>query len=146
MIDHVWSVLCSNGVIDIETNNVSLHNVIEQISVQGPPEPNARIPIQLDILSFLVRSDPEIPARKDLRISFRFPSGKVDRLGTADINLLQHERFRARARLQGIPANEPGRHYFLIELQGEGEDEWNQVAAIPLTLIYKSKPDSSEEE
>jgi hypothetical protein len=35
MVEHIWTVLCSHAVVDKDTNNVSLHNVIEQVNVKG---------------------------------------------------------------------------------------------------------------
>ena len=32
-IEHVWSVLCEKSVIDSETNNLSLTNILEEIQI-----------------------------------------------------------------------------------------------------------------
>ena len=39
MIEHAWSVLCTRSVTDRESNNISLFEVIEQISTVGPAPP-----------------------------------------------------------------------------------------------------------
>ena len=40
MIEHIWSVLCSRSVIDSETNNVSIQDVIEHIIINAEPTEN----------------------------------------------------------------------------------------------------------
>ena len=31
MIDHVWSLVCSRAVVDTESNNISIQNILERI-------------------------------------------------------------------------------------------------------------------
>ena len=137
MIDHVWTVLCSRAVVDQETNNVSIQNAIEQINIVGEPKPDAVIPKRFEVVTLFARSAPEVPCRGELRLTYRSPSDEI--LGTFErpINLLKHERLRARMRFEGLPAGEPGRYYFDVELRNEGEDEWHRVAAIPLMIVFK---------
>ena len=32
-VKHIWSVLCESSVVDQQTNNVSIHKVLEQLNI-----------------------------------------------------------------------------------------------------------------
>jgi hypothetical protein len=141
MIDHIWTVVCSRAVIDNQSNNFSLQNVIEQLSVQDRPGPEKRLYIRLNVASFWVRTDPAVPATGFFRLRLQLPSGEtVDMADELEIDLAEHERFRTRVALLGLPLREPGRHHFVVDLRSDGETEWRRVSAVPLRLNF-TEPD-----
>ena len=144
MIDHVWTVLCSRAVVDRDTNNVSIQNAIEQLNIVGEPKLGAVVPRRFEVVTFCVRAAAEVPCRGELLLTYRSPSDEI--LGTFErpINLLKHERLRDRMRFEGLPAGEPGRYYFDVELRDEGEQEWRRVAAIPLMIVFKPPEEEGE--
>ena len=138
MIDHVWTVVCSRGVIDNESNNVSIQNVIEQITPRREPSPDVGVPIRMMVVSFWVRSEPDMPARGFARLSLGFPSGETSLIHeNLEIDLSQHERFRTRIHIQRLLAREAGRHYFCTEYRDVKGAEWRQVASVPLMLRFE---------
>ncbi len=145
MIDHVWTVVCSRSVVDERSKNISIQNVVEQVNIVGTPAPEQVIPMQLEVVSFWTRTEPETPAAGRLRVAFNAPSGKV--LGQLElpINLAKHERFRSQMRFAGIPAEEVGRHYFYVDLQEEGRNGWQRVAAVPVTITFKPPEEEAQE-
>ena len=145
MIDHVWTVVCSRAVIDQDTNNISIQNVIEQLNIFAEPKPDGVIPSRLEVVTLWIRADPNTPCRGQMRLTFRSPSNRV--IGTFDrpIDLSEHERLRSRIRFEGVAAEESGRHHFYVELQNEGESEWRQVAAVPLAIIFEPPEDVQTE-
>lgn len=153
MIEHIWTVVCSRSVVDERSKNVSIQNVIEQVTTTGEPILGQVISMQLEVVSFWTRTEPGVPITGRMRIEFHAPSGKV--LGSFEypLDLTKYERFRSQVRLAGIPAEEAGRHYFYVALKEESESEWQRVAAVPLTIAFKppeeeesaeSKPDTDE--
>lgn len=136
MIEHVWSVVCSKAVTDRETNSVSLQTVLEQLNVKGEPKPDNLVPMQFDVMSLWSRSDDNKPCKGRMRMTYVSPSGKVLITTEGKINLLNTERFRSKIHSHGIPIGERGRYKFIVELQQEGEREWNQVARIPFTVVF----------
>jgi hypothetical protein len=144
MIDHVWTVLCSRVVIDKNSNNVSIQNVIEQITIQGEPQPEQVIDIAYEVVSLWTRSDPDVPSRGQARLTFFIPSGRQAGSVEVELDLSEYERLRTRRVFQGLPAVEPGRHTWLVELRDEGEDDWQKVASIPIKVVFV--PVESEEE
>jgi hypothetical protein len=68
MIHHVWTVFCSSSAIDRDTNQVSLFDLIEQVTVQAV-EPRAAgergvIPARFQVVTLWTRGeagDLEVP-------------------------------------------------------------------------------------
>lgn len=143
MIDHVWTVVCSRAVIDQDSNNVSLQNVVEQLNISGEPG-HVVIPMSLDIVTLWARAKVEAPARGRARVTFLSPSGvATDSPFEYDIDLSEHRRYRSRGRVQPLHIEEAGRHAFRVELQKEHETGWHQVASIPLEISF-TPPEGSE--
>jgi hypothetical protein len=146
MISHIWSVLCSRSVVDTRSKNVSIQNALEQVNVTGEPAPGQVVPMRMEVVSMWVRTEPEIPAQGKLRVEFHAPSGKVFGQLELPVDLTKHERFRSQVHFDGLPAEEVGRHYFYVNLQEEDEGEWRQVAAVPLTMVFRPPQEKPEEE
>lgn len=146
MIDHAWTVVCTHAVVDRYSNNASLLDVVEQISIKAEPNPEGSLPISLDVMTLWTRADLDVPSRGHGRVTFLSPLGRVnDGPFEFDIDLSEHRRNRTRGQLGALHIAESGRHIFRVELQNEGETEWHQVAAIPLEVIFEP-PETAEQE
>lgn len=136
MIDHVWSVLCSHAVIDRDTNNVSIHNVLEQLNIAGEPTPDVAIPVVFEIVTLWARTTPATAAQGMARVTMIDPQGNSTTISALKINLSETERTRHRVIGRGLPASQPGRYRFRVDMQLEGEIEWHRVAVVPLTVVF----------
>jgi hypothetical protein len=136
MIDHIWSVLCSRSIVDSETNTVSIHDVIEQIKINTEPVPDGFLPISLEVITLWGRAKTDTPDEGVERVLFETPSGKSIVVSEARIDLSAAQRHRQRVKFTGLRLGESGRYYFKVELKNG--DEWKQVAAIPITVIFES--------
>jgi hypothetical protein len=148
MIEHVWTVVCSRAVVDRFSNNVSIQNVIEQFSVRAEPKPGALIPVPFEVMTLWARSDFSVPASGTERLTLYSPSGvKIgERVSSLDLTG-NVRRYRTRTTFDGLPAGEPGRYVFQVELQEENKDEWYGVATVPLEVIFEQpEPDQGESE
>ena len=150
MPHHVWSVLCYKVSIDQRDNLVSLLDVPEQITVQGPPGKegeiervrkeaaeagaDALIPVNLQLLSWWIRSDPEKPERAEARLRM-LPPGKGAKLPPTPIpiDLSEKNSWRQRIVLGLLPFRGFGRYWFVIELRAG--KSWRRMAKIPLNLV-----------
>jgi hypothetical protein len=146
MIDHAWTAVCLFSSIDIESNRVSLHEVLEQITVLAAPDPDLTVAIGYDVVSLWMRSNPDIPIRGDCQIGIVSPSGTVMHTFHIDIDLETHERSRTRLHVGGFPATEPGRHLIVAAVREDGEAEWREVARIPVRLVFEPPAEASEAE
>ncbi|MBI4732193.1 MAG: hypothetical protein HY781_08750 [Chloroflexi bacterium] len=136
MIDHIWTVLCSRSVIDTETNNVSIQDVLEQITVNDDPKLNGFLPIPLELITLWGRRESDKGTEGMERVTFLTPSGKSNVVTEAKIDLSAVERHRHKVKFPGLPLSEAGRYYFRVEIQ-EKDNEWREVAAIPLTVMFQ---------
>ena len=147
MIDHAWTVVCSRAVVDRFTNNVSMQHVIEQFTIPEGAPPNTLMVSPFQVISLWARSDFDIPACGRARLTLLSPSGKIIRENHWNIDMSsQYRRYRTRCEFPGLPADEPGRYVFRVDLQIEGDDDWHQVAAVPLQVTLSPESAKIEEE
>lgn len=110
MIRHVWTVLCSQSIIDRETNNLSLIEVLEQITVVATPVAGREgvIPLHMEVVTSWVRTVPERPARGRSRLSFVRPSGVLaESIQEHEIDLSDNGRLRHRIKIAGLTIKRP---------------------------------------
>ncbi|MBM3151373.1 MAG: hypothetical protein FJZ96_04085 [Chloroflexi bacterium] len=136
MIEHIWSVLCSQSVIDSETNTVSIQNVIEQILINSDPKPDGFLPIPLELITLWGRKESDRTEKGIERVSFVSPSKNTNVVAEATIDLSAAERYRHRVRFPGLPLHEAGRYYFIVEIKEDG-GVWREAAAVPLTVMFQ---------
>lgn len=150
MIDHYWTVLCSNSAIDKDSNNISLFNIVERITIYGePPQGNkvGAVPIPHTIVTLWGRSDIEQPERGTTRFVIEYQQG--DDTKSTDpheigIDLTEHPRFRTRATLNALPVLGEGRHWIRVFLNQNDEDEWVRVASIPYEIFFRPESEAAE--
>ncbi|MFC2058341.1 hypothetical protein ACFLTS_01690 [Chloroflexota bacterium] len=151
MIEHIWTVLCSRVITDKESNNVSLLDVMEEITliVQGAgsggevllEKDRAILPFTLVLASLWSRKKTDKPVAgtaKDIVIT---PSGKILTENEFKVDLSNHIRMRTKRNLHNLPVavNEPGRYIFRTELLNEKNKTWKKVSSIPFIIKTKTE-------
>ncbi len=141
MITHIWSVLCARTVIDSETNNISLIDVLEQLNLKVEPVPDGKVglvPIPYEVVSFWRRTRSNEPTQGRARLRLLAPDGKeIGPAHEVQLDLSAHPRLRSRARGLGIPVLVSGEYHFTVELQSEDGGTWDEVARIPLQVTIE---------
>ena len=137
MFDHVWTVLCSRAVVDRETNNVSLQNVVEEITIRGAPKPGASVPVHVELMTLWSRTGLNMPAKGRARVTLLSPAQAELLTFEGEVDLTKAERARSRLVYQSLPVHETGRHLFCVEAREEQEKEWRQVAIVPLKIVFR---------
>jgi len=140
MVKHAWTTLCTKCIIDPETNNISLVDVIEQLNPIGPLDLPVIVPMQSDLVSTWYRSDPDMPVRGTARVSFVDPSGSSTALIEYLVDLTTFYRTRSRSRSGGFQVTRSGVYYFRVELRQEGESDWTIVEELPLNIEIVNSP------
>lgn len=149
MIDHVWSVVCSHAVIDKESNNVSLHNVIEQLVFEKPDIPEdidpdrVIIPQNFSVVTLWSRTDLEKGVIGYGRVKLYSPTNEM--LLSSDefeIDLYNHRRFRSRGRFPGIVNRGPGKYIISVELRIDEGADWSEVARVPIEVRASDQNES----
>jgi hypothetical protein len=141
MIEHVWSVLCSRAILDRDTNSVSLIDIVEEITIQGPVLPSeeggtSAFTITMALVSLWRRDPEDQPTKGQARVLLFAPNGEpLKEFSVYSIDLSEKLRMRAFGNIPVFPFRGPGSYHFSIQLQDEREEEWKEVASIPLRLI-----------
>jgi len=134
MIDHVWSVLCLKSIIDNESNNISLVDVIEKLEITGPSG-EGLAPIQMEVVTLWTRHDLSQPSRAGARLRLVGPdNNQIDEPISYDVDLTTFFRTRHRVRMGGLPIRGSGLYRFLVELEENGN--WREVAKVPLEVVH----------
>jgi hypothetical protein len=141
---HVWSVLCTKGVTDKQSNNVSLFELLEEIHLST----NVQVEEQGDMSSFgtnmanwismFCRSDNDAPEKGNIKDEIRLPSGKTIGVRESEIDLLNHKRRRLFRTLPIPPHNKPGIYLFVTSVKDQKNNRWKKVSEIPLEVIVES--------
>jgi hypothetical protein len=140
MINHIWTVICSKSIIDQESNNISLYNVLEQINITRPAgegeSKTGIIPLSYEVITLWIREKIDQSTRVMARMKLESPSGKVWPANEFEVDLSEHIRMRTILRSDQLLFDEPGIYYFQIEVQTTSED-WENVAKIPLHIVIE---------
>lgn len=149
MVEHIWSVLCSRAVIDRDTNNATLIDVVEQIVINGIPQepgsPALILPAMMNLVSLWRREDADRPVQALGRVRLRSPGGDVIKDFTFPIDLQKAPRSRINGKIAGLPVPMAGTYRFLVEWRENEDSDWQQVASIPLEVVFKPEdPPKSE--
>src|SRR6266542_2525413 len=138
MIEHIWSVLCSRSIIDSETNSISLLDILEQLQIASAPIPDGgviNVTFNFELVSLWNRGRDNEPSRGRGRILVQNPSHTIIGQSEFEIDLSSHQGMRTRTKSPGLPVQQAGRHFFVIQFQGHSETEWREVAHIPLDIL-----------
>jgi hypothetical protein len=141
---HVWSVLCRRSVVDSETNNLSLYDVLEQLAIElKPSQPgleapkNFNIPMEFEVTSLWTKGD-ERPVLADIQIEQVSPSGKVISTINQKIAIPQgNKRLRTRNKVVGLNVESAGNYVFRVSVKEEDSKEFRVVSEIPLAIETK---------
>lgn len=148
MIQHVWSVFCSSSAIDRDSNQVSLFDLVEQISVQLMEAPPAGekviIPARFQVVTLWTRGDAAEPATGVSRLRLVAPSGEELLKSEYDVDLTEHQLRRVRLNLAGMPYVGDGRYHFRVELKDD--DQWQVVGDIPVRFAVQLSPGTEQAE
>jgi len=146
-VEHVWTVLCRFSVVDQQRNNISLIEIIEQLSAVGKVESDAEIqglPFPVELVSLWTRTDLAIPEEGRARVRILSPEQEVlnqDESHEYPIDLTQFHRFRAMGKFDVLPYVGNGVYYFIVEYWNEQDDSWLKVASVPLYITLQSPQD-----
>lgn len=146
MIHHVWTLPCRVVISSQETNNVSLIEILEEISIKAQPiilqgkELRGIIPAIFDIVTLWAREKPDQPDSGFGRISLISPDGETIFLQESEIDLKESKRMRSVGRIFGFPAEQDGIHFLKVEIRSNSEDQWVEVWRIPIEVTIERPP------
>lgn len=141
----IWAILAERVVIDKDTNNLSLFNIIEEVQVPVQ-EPKSlaeglglgTIPTAFELVVLWVRSDLGIPERGFGRVRVLFPEGTDALTQEYEVDLSKFLRLRTRLRLPGLPAGGEGVYLFKIDGKPAG-GKWEEMFELPLRVVLQAE-------
>lgn len=150
MPEHIWSVLCYKGCLDQYTNQVSLLDVVEGVTIRtigAPPRKakNVAMPFNLNIVSMWLPADRSIPEKIQVRVVVIAPDGtEISPGGYLEGDLTSRPRLRTFMRFSAVPYHGGGTYRFAVEYRGSEGDQWRRVASLPMDLeIGEPLPDAT---
>jgi len=150
-IKHLWSVLCKASVIDQDDNNISLHGILEQLTVSLVPKDPAKkfnkigIPLNYEIVSLWQKNEKSQVAMGEIEYIFIDPKGKELFINTQIMEIPKtSRRFRSRMKISGLPLTINGDYIFQIRLKEKDSGEFKLVSELPLEIEIKFERDLSK--
>ena len=148
-MEHIWSVLCRLSIVDQKRNNVSLIEVMEQLSFVGETEvesehtPALTFPVEL--VTLWSRSDLKTPEASRARVLMLSPEGEfLNPEGVEyEVDLTEFQRFRAMGKFEALPYVGDGIYRFVVQSLDAEREQWRDVASIPLEIVRENSPEEN---
>jgi hypothetical protein len=138
MIQHYWTIPCRLSLTDRETNNVTLVEILEEISIPEFPiragEAPRVIPAFFDVVTLWSREYSDRPETGFGRVSLVPHAGEPIVFHEFEVNLMQAVRSRSVGRIVGFPLVPAGVSLLRVERRMSPEERWEQVAALPIRI------------
>jgi len=91
------------------------------------------VPLNAEIVTLWSRSNPEHGETRRYRITCDSPNQQLFD-NVAEVDLTDYVRRRMRAKIDVLPIPESGTYYFNVYLRNKSDDDWCEVARIPLQV------------
>ncbi len=154
MIQNIFSVLCESSIIDKDTNNITINNVLEQIKIAVSLDDRQlsqkdfpiNTPIKYEFISLWKNNKPNPKQTFDIELVVLDPNDKIiqtiPQKFKFEIGITRH---RSIFKISGFVATINGTYTFLIRIKTETENIFQKVAKVPLEVeIIKSKINQKE--
>lgn len=141
MAENIWSVLCYKASLDQDNNQVSLLDVLEELTLV----PGQKIPAgekiglghHMEFVTLWRRTAADKPETARMKLDILSPGNK--NLGTAEleISLETARRYRGIIKLDTLPFDGFGIYQFRLSKKDEEAVGWEEVASVPLEVNEK---------
>jgi hypothetical protein len=147
----VWAVFCQTAIVDRATNNVSVINQLDTLSMQRPPQSVGVVAknaagrkvrtlaaFPCTVVTVWERDKPTISESSELAVDFLGP--KREPVGTfrASVDLRKTRRARLMANVPGIPLVGEGTYRFVLKCRHGVK--WRRVGELTFQLSYTDAP------
>jgi hypothetical protein len=141
-----WIIVCQQSIANQETDNISLIEVLEEISIPPPPEKGLFLNIDLDIVtSWRKGGNQQDNAIHKIQFKIIAPSGEVLLQGEPAIQFSGTSRPQGYwvFKLNGLPISGAGDYKFQIKVFGDDDIELQEVETL-LQVNYEQVEDQLE--
>lgn len=143
MLNHVWSVLCRRAIIDSSTNNLTISDVLEELTIDIKVEKqNAdkmkqiNLPLEFEIVSMWKKEDVVTTHLKaDCEIEVLSPEGKQMKTFTQLVDMPSGmKRLRTILKVMGFVVEGSGEYLLKVSVKEEGHKTFKAVSELPLVV------------
>lgn len=143
MIRHIWSVLCRRAIVDSGTNNLTISDVLEELSVDIKVEKKnieslklINLPLEFEIVSFWKKEgDPTSDLKAESEVEVINPEGKSLQTFKQQVNLPpKMRRLRTILRVMGLTLDNSGDYTLKVTIKEEHDKAYQVVSEIPLQV------------
>ena len=141
IVELVWAVPCSLSSTDQERNNVSLFNVIEQLTIKNTDlavadkDGKRKMNFSFEFLTLWRKLMDEKSVIVDTEINWEDPNEKTLRKVAYPLEIKKEfQRIRLRTALQGIEITGAGYYHLVVRLRQPGESEFSVAARVPIEV------------
>lgn len=154
-VKSIWSILCQESSIDINSNNISLFKILEEIKfgirmeeldkLKNNPKFDPTKPMILPFTSQLVILWKNLSNKPTLefpvKITLKDPNEKIIQEIISDNFLFREgkERLRTVISVNGIPLTKSGDYTYSIMTKQNKNDDFEEVDSIPIKITLNLK-------
>lgn len=139
---HIWSVLCQSSIIDQDSKNLSLLNVLESIRFSYAAQGDMVIvPLEATVVTYWVRDDLNTAERGKIRVNIVTPDKRTNKGDPIELDLQEFQRIRFIYRIRGMQFTINGIYDFIVQSLNEKTGKWKTITVIPLELIRVNSPE-----
>ncbi|PIP28474.1 MAG: hypothetical protein COX29_00995 [Candidatus Moranbacteria bacterium CG23_combo_of_CG06-09_8_20_14_all_35_22] len=139
---HIWSILCKKSIIDAETNNINIGEVLEEITFHIPMEKDFKLPVNFnfdyEIISFWTSTVRNNEEKFYIEIEFVDPDKKILNKFEQTITFPKNKkRLRTRIKSSAITVTKGGGYLFKIKAKEKENSSFKLLTEIPLFILIK---------
>jgi len=138
---NLWSILCSKSVVDSSSNQLSLFDCIDEITInfsnaEDIKKPMKNIPINFEIVSLWLDENIFQVRKFDYAIDIIDPEGKMLKEITKEAVIEKNKkRLRTIMRISGMAVTTEGIYIFKIKYK-EAKNDFITVSEIPVDIKF----------
>lgn len=143
MLNHIWSVLCRRVIIDSSTNNLTISDVLEELTVDvkterqdTTPIKQINIPLEFEVVSFWKKEGiAKSHIKAACQVEVMNPEGKKTKDFLQVIDMPSGmKRLRTMLKVMGFVVENSGEYILKVSVKEEGDKIYKTVAELPLIV------------
>ncbi len=143
-ISFAWAMLCQSSSVDANNNNLSLFNLIEEITVGITPDPTQKlpeivnVPFPFHLVTLWKRNIENLNPTADVEVKLFDPKNKE--LQKIEYKLVfpdGKKNLRSIIQSPVFSVTDTGGYVFKISMKESGESAFTEVAEVPVNVVLK---------
>lgn len=143
---HLWSILCRHGVVDKDSNVLTLVDVLEEVSVQfhgATPDPVGShvLQIQMELVTLWSKEELDRSKTNRFRVVLETPGDPQPTVRPECTVKFSDDKLRVRsiAKTTALLWRGVGTYTFFVQVLG-AKGKWKTVAELPFEVRIKPEP------